>query len=242
MTKLGVDPKPLDYIDGGAVQRILDALGPKVSSSNVDKGKLAAELARRVGLYTARVIGGDRALAKDRERRMTNIRNAARQIISALNNDVWSLISEIRNFKESRHRAYPDKYPTNRYQEELRSTMERLAEDVGHWFDPPKHPEFWRVPSPPASIWRDRPRSPFEELVERLSHVFRKEFGRKPTFHRRASDNVPEGPVIRFVEHVLAEFKIANRGQPYSRESIAKALSDARTHRARKKSFDQAND
>ena len=166
---------------------------------------------------------------------MTDIRNAANQIIRELNNDVWSLISGIRNFKESRHRVDPDKYRTNPYREELRATMERLAEDVRHWFDPAAPPEFNRVPSPPTSIWRDRPRSAFENLIGSLSDVFRKEFCLEPTFHRRASDKQPDGPFIRFVVRVLAEFKITNRGRAYSRESIAKALTDVRTGRVRRK-------
>ena len=232
MIKIGVDPKPLDNIDDGAVQRILEALGPKVSVSNVDKEDLAAELAWHVAIYTGAVIVADRTLKKDRERRMTVIRNATNQIIRELNNDVWRMISRIRNLKESRHQSDPDKYRPNPYREEPLATMKRLTEDIGHWFDP----HFLRIPSPPGSTWGTRPsRSPFEDLVVRLSDVFRKEFGLEPTFHRRASDKVPDSPFIRFVEQSLAEFRITNRGRPYSRESIAKALSDVRTGRARNK-------
>jgi len=232
MRKIGVDPKPLDYIDDGAVQRILEALSPKVSVSNVDREDLAAELAWHVAVYTGAVTHADRALRKDRERRMTVIRNATNQIIREWNNDVWRMISRIRKLKESRHRCDPDKYRTNPYREEPLATMKRLTEDIGHWFDP----HFLRVPSPPDSTWGTRPsHSPFEDLVGRFSDVFRKEFGLEPTFHRRASDKVPDSPFIRFVEQSLAEFRITNRRRPYSRESIAKALSDVRTARVRRK-------
>jgi hypothetical protein len=232
MTKIGVDPKPLDYIDDGAVQRILEALGPKVSVSNVDKEDLAAELAWHVAVYTGAVTHADRALKKDRERRMTVIRNATNQIIRESNNDVWRMISRIRKLKESHHRIDPNKYRTNPYQEEPLATLKRLTEDIGHWFDP----HFLRVPSPSGSTWGSRPsHSPFEDLVGQLSDVFRKEFGLEPTFHRRASDNVPDSPFIRFVEQVLKEFRITHQRRPYSRESIAKALTDARTGRARNK-------
>jgi hypothetical protein len=232
MTKIGVDPKPLDYIDDGAVQRILEALGPKVSVSNVDKEDLAAELAWHVAIYTGAVILADRALKKDRERRMTVIRNATNQIIRVSNNDVWRMISRVQNLKEARHRSDPDKFRPNPYREEPLATMKRLIEDIGHWFDP----HFLRIPSPPGNTWGTRPsRSPFEDLVVRLSDVFRKEFGLEPTFHRRASDNAPDSPFIRFVEQSLAEFRITNRRRPYSRESIAKALTDARTARVRRK-------
>jgi hypothetical protein len=232
MTKIGVDPKPLDYSDDGAVQRILEALGPKVSVSNVDKEDLAAELAWYVAVYTGAVTHADRALKKDRERRMTVIRNATNQIIRELNNDVWRMISRIRKLKESDHRIDLNKYRTNPYQEEPLATLKRLNEDIGHWFDP----HFLRVPSPPGSTWgARRSRSPFERLVGDLAELFGKQFGLKATFHRRASDNVPDSPFIRFVEQVLKEFRITHQRRPYSQESFAKALTDARTGRARNK-------
>jgi len=93
MAKIGLDHPPLDYIESDAIQRILDAVGKEVTSSALDKEDLAAELAWFVAIYKGRVIGADRALAKDRERRMTNIRKAARQIVRELNKDAWSLIS-----------------------------------------------------------------------------------------------------------------------------------------------------
>ena len=236
MTKIGFNPRPLDDIGTYAVQRILDALGSEVTSATLDKEDLAAELGWLVAVYRGAVVRADRALAKDREGRMTNIRNAARRIIRALNNDVWGLISSIRKTKESSHRAYPARYQSNPYREELHATMERLVEDIGHWFDPSLPPIFSRVPSPPGSTWgARRSRSPFEDLVGELAKLFRKQFGHEATFHRRASDNAPDSPFIRFVEQVLAEFRITNRRRAYSRESIAKALTDARTGRARNK-------
>jgi hypothetical protein len=236
MTKIGVDPRPLDYIGTDAVQRILVALRSEVTSATLDKEDLAAELAWLVAVYRGSVISADRGLAKDRERRMTNIRNAVRQIIRELNNDVWSLISSIRKTKESAHRAYPAKYRSDPYQEEPHATTARLVEDIGHWFDPSLPPNFLHVPSPPGRTWGSRrSRSPFEDLVGELAKFFKKQFGLEATFHRRASDKQPDGPFIRFVVQILAEFKITNRGRAYSRESIAKALTDVRTGRVRRK-------
>jgi hypothetical protein len=217
MTKIGLDPRPLDYIESDAIERILDAVGTEVTSSALDKEDLAAELGWLVAVYRGRVVGADRGLATDRTRRMTNIRNAARQIIGALNKDIWSLISSTRA-----NRANP-------YREELHATMERLIENIGDWFDPPD-----RVPSPPGSTWgARRSRSPFEELVGDIAKLFKKQFGLEATFHRRASDHAPDSPFIRFVEQVLEEFKITHQRRTYSRETIAKALSDERTGRTR---------
>src|SRR5262249_11387338 len=151
--------------------------------------------------------------------------NAARQIIRALNNDVWSLISRIRKTKESSHRVYPARYQSNPYKEKLDATMERMVEDIGHWFDPSRPPNFSHVPSPPGSTWgARRSRSPFEDLVGDLAKLFKKQFGLEATFHRRASDNAPDSPFIRFVEQALKEFKITHQRRTYSRETIAKAL------------------
>jgi hypothetical protein len=228
MTKIGVDARPLDYIGTDAVQRILDALGTKVTSSTLDKEDLAAELAWLVAVYRGAVVEADRGLAKDRTRRMAKIRNAARQISGALNNDAWGLILKIRKRKESFHRANRNKYEANPYQEDVRATMRRLVEDVGHWFEP----SFLRVPSPPSSTWgARRSRSPFEDLVGDLAKLFKKQFGLEATFHRRASDHAPDSPFIRLVEQVLKEFKITHQRRTYSRETIAKALSDERTGR-----------
>jgi hypothetical protein len=229
MTKIGFDPRPLD---DNAVQRILDALGSEVTSATLDKEDLAADLARLLAVYRGGVVHADRGLAKDQKKRMTDILNAARQIIRASNNDVWSLISSIRKTKESSHRAYTTRYQSNPYREELHTTMERLVEDIGHWFEPRLPP----IPSPPGSTWgARRSRSPFERLVGDLAELFGKQFGLKATFHRRLSDKVPDSPFIRFVEQVLKEFRITHQRRPYSRESIAKALTDARTGRARNK-------
>ena len=227
MTKIGFDPRPLD---DNAVQRILDAVGSEVTSATLNKEDLAADLARLVAVY--RRGHADRGLAKDRKKRMTDILNGARQIIRASNNDVWSLISSIRKTKKSSHRASPTRYQSNPYREELHTTMERLVEDIGHWFEPRLPP----IPSPPGSTWdARRSRSAFEKLVGDLAELFGKQFGLKATFHRRESDNVPDSPFIRFVEQVLKEFRITHQRRHYSRESIAKALTDARTGRVRNK-------
>jgi hypothetical protein len=82
--------------------------------------------------------------------------------------------------------------------------------------------------------WRSR--SPFEWIAGHyLPQAFAKHFSTQPRFHRRAKDRVPEGPVIRFVEQALLELGIRKRGKPYSREAIAKALTDCRAHRFRKR-------
>ncbi len=81
-----------------------------------------------------------------------------------------------------------------------------------------------------------RTHSPFEWLVgEYLPETFRKCFGEEPTLNRRPSDGKLHGKYIRFAEQVLIEFGITRNGRPYGLESIAKAFSDMRGGRIRRK-------
>jgi hypothetical protein len=80
-----------------------------------------------------------------------------------------------------------------------------------------------------------RRRSPFEWFVgQHLPLVYRHMFCQQAGISRGANKE-PSGPYIRFVQSVLAELGIANRGKQYSCEAIARALSGARAGRARRK-------
>jgi hypothetical protein len=69
----------------------------------------------------------------------------------------------------------------------------------------------------------------FEWLVGYYSpRTYKKHFRRKPP-------TTPNGLYARFAERVLMEFRITNRGEPYKRSSIAKALRDVSSGRARQK-------
>ena len=83
-----------------------------------------------------------------------------------------------------------------------------------------------------AERWKTR--SPFEWVAGHyLPEVFRTHFGTTATFHRRKG--VPDSPAIRFIEQALIELGITDSGRAYARESIAKALSDVRSGRVRRK-------
>jgi hypothetical protein len=69
-----------------------------------------------------------------------------------------------------------------------------------------------------------RKRSPFEWLAGTyLADDYRVCFGKEPTL-QRATDGGLDGPFIRFVEQVLAEFDVKNGSRRFGREAIAKAL------------------
>jgi hypothetical protein len=83
-----------------------------------------------------------------------------------------------------------------------------------------------------------RTRSPFEWLVgQYLPETFEKYFGEKPGLSRRPSDGkLLDGKYLRFAEQVLIEFGITKKnGRTYERESIAKAFSDVRGGRIRRR-------
>ena len=89
----------------------------------------------------------------------------------------------------------------------------------------------------PDLAYRDsfRKRSAFEWFIgQHLPLVFQHIFC-QPAGISRGARPQPDGPYIRFAESALRELQITNRGHFYSRESIARALSDARKERVRRK-------
>jgi hypothetical protein len=71
--------------------------------------------------------------------------------------------------------------------------------------------------------------SAFEWLVgKKLPELFEQFFRAEPTLYRK-------GRYPDFALQVLTEFQITNDGRPYSRESIIKAITDARSGRSRRR-------
>jgi hypothetical protein len=78
--------------------------------------------------------------------------------------------------------------------------------------------------------------SAFEWLVGRmLPPIFEWFFREEITLYK-------EGWYLRFASRVLKEFAITNHGKPYSRQSILKALTDARRRRSRRRPIVGKND
>lgn len=71
--------------------------------------------------------------------------------------------------------------------------------------------------------------SPLDWLVgTKLPTIYEKFFRESATAYR-------DGSYVDFVMRVLAEFEIANKGRPYSRETVMKALTLARSGRSRRR-------
>jgi len=79
-----------------------------------------------------------------------------------------------------------------------------------------------------------RKRSAFEWLAGAyLAQDYRICFGTEPTLQRNTHGQL-SGPYILFVEQVLLEFRVRNGPRPFSREAIAKALTDVRKGKYRR--------
>lgn len=188
--------------------------------------KLVTDLASCLATYSSAVQLRSDKQTKDRVRRLKSIQNAAKRLERQLvPDDIWD---------------WSDRYSEcERLQEEVKYLIERVDSEIEDLaFELEWGPNFLEAirlrQSPRALADRWKARSAFEWMAGHyLPELFRTHFGRKPTFHRR--NNVPDGPAIRFIERALVELGITNRKRAYSRESIAKALTDARTGRARNK-------
>jgi hypothetical protein len=83
------------------------------------------------------------------------------------------------------------------------------------------------------------PRSPLEFFVANvLPSVFEHHFKRAAGFSRAWDGTETGGPYIRFAVEALRELGITNKGKPYARDTIARALSHVRAGRVRRRKKD----
>jgi hypothetical protein len=199
-------------LDDQALDRIIGAAG---AQSVPDRAALWSDLLEAVGEHHIRSTFGSSKIAKERIERLKKIRTRAHQLASLLkaDDDDWGLVRLLWPAEDASPLA------------SLIELMDRI--DV--------------TEEKPSNLVRKTVRrfgitvSPFAWLVGgRLKELFKKHFGIDATFHRN-EDQVPAGAFVGFVEQVLVEFHIMNHGKPYRPESIARALTDARAGRLRRK-------
>jgi hypothetical protein len=83
------------------------------------------------------------------------------------------------------------------------------------------------------------PRSRLEFFVANvLPSVFERHFKRAARFSRASDGTETGGPYIRFAVEALRELGITNKGKPYARDTIARALSGVRAGRVRRRKKD----
>jgi len=92
-----------------------------------------------------------------------------------------------------------------------------------------------RVSAPIGEKFEHMGLSEFENLAGiALPNVFKTRFHRPARISRNKEQDA-DGPFIRFAHQALVELDFKNNGKPYSRESIARALTLARGGRNRRK-------
>jgi hypothetical protein len=210
-----------------AVDRILDAVGRKHVPIDINIGELHAGLVSCLATYYAALERSSDKHTRDKIARLEKILVPAKRLQAQLpllpEDDVGFPFREPEYFANGLENfvfALESKIDDLKF--ELRNGPD-FDEALALHKDPKEYADRWKA------------RSPFEWLAGYyLPQLFRKKIGLPLTFHRRAADNAPEGPLIRFIEAALVEFEITRQGKRYSREAIAKAVSDARTNRVRK--------
>jgi hypothetical protein len=203
-----------------ASERILAATGATHTPPNLDKNELAAGLEACLRTYVAAVERRSDRRLKNEIRRLSLVRSAAVRLNKQLTAD-GILLSQ---HWEAQSAIHEIEYMIHRLEHRIKDL--ELELELG--------PDFLEPVPLGKHTWRAY--SPFEWLAGHfLPKLFEEQFGIKPAFHRRSGDKLPESPVIRFTEQALIELGITRGKCRYSRHSIAKAISDIRSGRRRKK-------
>jgi len=201
-------------MDRDAVDRIVDAVGAEHYRKRKSREDLGARLDRAE--FWFRVNVDLRSSSTAREKRLSAAAKAASRLQLALD------------------RLEQHDLPTKPRTNELRGNIQLLRAALT-----PPAPES-ELLQKAAEEWAEelhlKKRSALEWLVGvKLPQIF-KTFFDVPVGFSRGTAKKALGPFIRFAEQALRELGITNYyGEPYSAETIARALSDVRTRRSRHK-------
>jgi hypothetical protein len=183
-------------MDDEALTRILDAVGRKFIPANLDLDGLRADL-QLAGWWWMQITGKKDLAA--RLSRLRDIRRAAEDLKRLLEEDAQSGLALSKYpFMGSDPLTMLNQLTTyaNRVLEPLDGTRTRPVLLKGSAFD-------WAMLS----------------LMQSYSNYFRRKAGVSRL------DGKIGGPFIRFADAALGELKIFNDGKPYSRETIARAVT-----------------
>jgi hypothetical protein len=205
---------------GWSIDRIVDAVGPKHTPSDLDRNALETSIFISLRNYWAAVEYQSDKPKKDQI-------NWLRQRIS----DVQQLAVE---FKSDDAQKYVDRSTRKM----VISWFEQLISACGatlyklEWEDEwgPNWRQEIKAGLPRRTLTDHlKSRNPLDFLAgDFLPKTFETHFKRKPS-------TAKNGPYVRFVEQFLKEFCITNRGRPYARSTIVSALTDGRHGRVRRK-------
>ena len=182
-------------MDEEALTRILDAVGSKFIPANLDRNGLRADI--QLAAWWWMQITGEK-IRPARLRRLQDIRRAAEDLKRLLEEDVQSGLAL-------------SKYPFTG------SDPLTILNQLTNYVNRVKPLDGTRTRLVPLKG------SAFDWAVQSLMETYSRYFQRKAGISRLGGK--VDGPFIRFAEAALRELKIFNDGKPYSRETIARAVT-----------------
>jgi hypothetical protein len=190
-------------MDDDALTRILDAVGSKFIPANLDLDGLRADM-QLAAWWWMQITGEKKQPA--RLHRLQDIRRAAEDLKRLLEEDAQSGLAL-------------SKYPFTG--SDPLTVLNQLTNYVNRVLEPPDGVRTRPVPLKGSALhWA------ILSLMEPYSKYFRRKAGIS-----RLGGKV-YGPFIRFADAALRELKIFNDGKPYSRETIARAVTALKQPRA----------
>jgi hypothetical protein len=186
--------------DDQALKRILKAVGSKFIPANLDRDGLRADI-QLAAWWWMQITGEKSRLAKLRLRRLQDIRRAAEDLKRLLEEDAQCGLEL-------------SKYPFTG-SDPLR-TLNQLINFANRVLEPLDGTQ-----TRPVRVKG----SAFDWVMASLMETYSRYFQRKAGISRLTLDGKVNGPFIRFAEAALRDLKIFNDGKPYSRETIARAVT-----------------
>jgi hypothetical protein len=186
-------------MDDEALTRILDVVGSRFIPANLDRDGLRVDI-QLAAMWWMQITGEKKQPA--RLRRLQDIRRAAEDLKRLLEEDAQSGLAL-------------SKYPFTG--SDPLTMLNQLTNYVNRVLEPPEPPD--GMPTRPVPLKG----SAFDWAMLSLMELYSKYFRRKAGISR--SGGKIDGPFIRFIDAALRELKIFNDGKPYSRETIARAVT-----------------
>jgi hypothetical protein len=186
--------------DDQALERILKAVGSKFIPANLDRDGLRADL-QLAASWWMQITGEKSGFAKLRLLRLKHIRQAAEDLKRLLEEAAQSGLAL-------------SKYPFTG--SDPPTILNQLINYANRVLGPLEGTQTQTRPV-------RRERSALDWVMASLMETYSRYFQRKAGISRL--DGKVDGPFIRFAEATLRELKIFNDGKPYSRETIARAVT-----------------
>ena len=183
-------------MDDEALTRILDAVGSKFIPANLDRDELRADV-QLAAWWWMQITGQKNQPA--RLRPLQDICRGAEDLKRLLEEDAQSGLAL-------------STYPFTG--SDPLTVLNQLTNYVNRLLEPLDEMRTQPVPLKGSA---------FDWAVSSLMDTYTKYFRRKAAFSRTGGEVA--GPFIRFADAALRELKIFNDGKPYSRETIARAVT-----------------